>query len=151
MSPSQIDLCMGTASLLPLLTDIMCTPRGIYSLLVLHLEARTTTSMMRTPWKLNAFWVNFFPSRDHINRSIVEFIVAHGNYPDVMQSWVAFKAFLWGIFIALINRIKCSVLRVELEHQVRQLEQTYVDNPMDSAKGSWLSGCIRPFGIVLGR
>lgn len=88
MSLSRIDLCVSTPSLLPCITGTKYTQWGIsdHSPLVFHLEVRPTTALAHAPWKLNAFWLNLFPSHASVNHFIADFLAAHENHEDILQS-----------------------------------------------------------------
>lgn len=109
------------------------------------------TSLLPAPWKLNAFWLNLFPSHATVCRSITEFLAANQDQVDLLQSWDAFKAFLRGVFIGQVGGVIRNMRSfcAAFEQWVRQLEQMFIDNPTDSTRWSWLSAqntvnCVEP-------
>lgn len=83
-------------------------PKGIsdHSLLVIHLAMGSITSLLLAPWKLNAYWLNLFPSHAAVHCSIADFLATHQGQEGLLQGWDAFKAFLHGILIGQVNAVK---------------------------------------------
>lgn len=65
-----------------------------------HSVARTKQmTLSSATWKLNAFWLQLFPSQERITRQIDQYFSTHDQYEDVLLRWESFKAsVLNGIF-----------------------------------------------------
>lgn len=98
-------------------------------------------TLPRAPFKLNAIWLNLFPSHDSIADVILEFWLHHADLPNLNTAWYAFKALLRGILITEVTGIKdkISAQKEQAEQLVSQLEAQFIDSPTDSNREAWLA------------
>lgn len=62
----------------------------------------------KAPWKLNVFWLKLFQSHAEIERIMHEFFAQENHIDSPLVQWEAFKAYLRGILIAAITKVKRS-------------------------------------------
>lgn len=112
-----------------------------HSSLLVHLKVRPASNLPRAPWKLNAFWLNLFPSHTKIETDIAAYWQRHTDYPDLNAAWDAFKAFLWGLFISEVNASKhnTSAQREQADRLVRRLQAEYIANSGESSREAWIA------------
>lgn len=79
-----------------------------------------------------------------------EFFDTQDQDASRIEQWDAFKAYLQGILIREMNKVKheSSTLRMEVETRVQAMEQEYVASPSDLTKEAWqdlpINTCFPP-------
>lgn len=107
-----------------------------HSPLVVWIQAQLPSSLPREPCKLNAFWLQLFPSHERIDAQIQNFFVTNQGYVEELIHWEAFNACLRGILIAEMNTIKRSFSEfvLQAESQVWQLELQYISTSIPQGR-----------------
>lgn len=140
---SRIDLAVGNLAVLPSVSEVLYKPRSVsdHSHLVISLIISPKPGLPRVPWKFNAFWLKLFLTHGEMERSMGEFLNAREFLQSPMEQWDAFKAYMRGLLISEIGKVKknSSEHKEELERQVGALEESYVRTPTDSAREAWQS------------
>lgn len=142
-SLSRIDLCLCSGVADRYISTVTYATRSVsdHSPLIVTLEARPPSATAKAPWKMNAFWLNLFPSHEQIELHIAEYWRVHASEAPSALSWEAFKAVLRSIFIAEIQAVKRKTHAhgEGIEHMAVDLEKRFIADPTQANKEAWLS------------
>lgn len=88
MSLSRIDLSICSATVSRHISEITYAVRSIsdHSPVITSLELRPISSMVRAPWKLNAFWLNLLSAHAQIGTKIENFWRVHRDQAAMERS-----------------------------------------------------------------
>lgn len=143
MSLSRFDMCLCSESAARSVSEITYALRGIsgHSSLIIDLEVCPSSTLLRAPWKLNAFWFNLLPSPSQILQNIINFWREQAEGRDAGVRWETFKAYLRGVLIREINTFKqkSSAQSEGVEQLVHDLEAQFVADPRKERRDAWLS------------
>lgn len=142
-SLSRIDLCLCSYVAERYISEVAYALRSVsdHSPLIVTLEVCPPSTVAKAPWKMNAFWLNLFPSHEQIESHVIDFWRIHAADESVAMTWEAFKAVLWSLFITEIQAIKrkTNAQREGIERMAEDLESKFIADPTQTNKEAWLS------------
>lgn len=93
-------------SMLPLVADMMHMSVSDHSPLVIQILVAPPATLPRAPWKFNGFWLKLFHSHEGIVGGVHKFFDTQDHNNSIVQQWDAFKAYLRGLVVAELNKVK---------------------------------------------
>lgn len=122
-------------SMLPFVSDLVYRRCSVsdHSPLVVHLTVSLPVTLPKAPWKFNAFWSYFDPMMGWSGACAKVFTFQDPS-TSCLQQWQTVEAYLRGLLITEINRVKHASLDQKVEVESRVLEQQYIADPSVSAK-----------------
>ena len=128
---SRIDMALGNGACLQVVSKISYYPRGVSDHSPLVLSLNTGKKCPLSNWKISPFWLEVMGKPEEISirlRELLDFNT--GTAPEGVV-WDALKAFLRGILIQQVAKIKRNSREWEekIREEVLEAEKQYVENP----------------------
>lgn len=138
-SLSRIDLAVGSALLLPLVSAVEYLPRSVsdHSPLRVQLRLGPDVLLPKRCWRLNPFWVQLIDIV--LLKELQEYFQLNESTSSPAVVWDTMKAVVRGLYIREISRRKSKSRELTLAHQqqVVDTESRFVLNPSPAAKAAW--------------
>lgn len=138
-SLSRIDMALGNGHFLPLVKIIQYEARGISDHSPLTVTLEWTEHLIRPMWKVNPQWLSLIPESSQIKQLLMGFFGDNKGSSSAMMVWDTMKAYLRGLIIKEISKIKLATRQweEELTQRVKQTEQEYTSDPNREKFGAW--------------
>lgn len=136
---SRIDLVLANELGSQIIKDIIYQPRGVSDHSLLMVSISINNNMFRRVWKMNPIWFGIIEDQNGIIAKLNEFISFNADTTTRGIMWDALKAYLRGLLIQQISRIKKSSLNWEdkTRKELITAEREYVKEPTPGNQSIW--------------
>lgn len=137
---SRIDLVLGNDEMMPMIKNVNYNPRGLSDHSPVTVSLELGEQNHPGGWRLIPFWIDLMGDPCKILVSLGEFIDSNQGSASEGIVWDTLKAFLWGLMIQQISKIKKQTKEWErsIGERITIAEEQYINKPTPNTLKHWI-------------